>query len=444
MTGLGTRLRALGGAARRHWKRSLGAVVAIAVVAASAWWLAGWWRGSPKPLGQTVPVALPGANAPAGMRVGVVTSQTEEEGQGAHWSSSAQGAAVARWRLAKGGADVALVPVSDQGSDEGARRAVDELAAQRVSAIIAVTSGSHVDALLGAAREAGIPVVLPFETADGRSTDGAWFAGPSASDWKGLARDQGRALGCRSYKLVEGARVFDGVADAEDVAVSYTQTPAPMRHEEDIARLVADSALGTAQSGQSGEPGGQDTCVLVDSEPLFMARTVFQLRARGVLSPVFAGPQASSPVFLAELERLGVNPDSVRTIAPQSPAVSAATSTAVLGASASAFLEAAAQMRTDPGAAQSQGQSAPAPLDDAQAASPLVHDAFLAVVKAGAAAKSAEPADVRAALASVVLSAAEGAVAQDSESFGSSPYWSCAAVELTGLGPRLVWAAAEG
>ena len=175
-----------------------------------------------------------------------------------------------------------------------------------------------------------------------------------------------------------------------------------------------------------------------------MARTVFQLRARGILSPVFAGPQASSPVFLAELERLGVNPDSVRTIAPQSAAVSAATSTAVLGASASAFLEAAAQMRTDPGEAQSQGQSASAPLDDAQAASPLVHDAFLAVVKAGAAAKSAEPANVRAALASVVLSAAEGAVAQDSESFGSSPYWSCAAVELTGLGPRLVWAAAEG
>lgn len=363
------------------------AVIAVIVICALVAGLLVWkGHGSPderppKPYeGARIELSL--GSVPGHVRIGLVVSHTENPRQGGEWIGNAHGAQVAMWRLAQGGHGIEIQVVSDKGSSQGAKDAVESLKRAGVTGIVAATSGSHTDALAKEASRAGIPIIFPYATAPDNAPEGTWFGIPTMSQQEDLINAQAAELGCRRF-AVHGSGLQD--ADTTEIAVDG-RGQVTKQFVENLAK-------------------NPKTCVYI--EDLGTAKTatntptmVTTLRAGGVTAPIFLGPNATSAVSTMALVRDGAAPTQIYSVGMPSHGVQAVSADG--NEQARAFSEALSHLST------SEEKSAVDPSKSFETysgeADGRSHDAVVALVAASVKADSNKAGEVRTALSNLDMS----------------------------------------
>lgn len=337
-----------------------------------------------------VSVALSPKGAPD-LELGVVVSLTSAPGEGSDWSSAAEGAAVAAYRFQQGGVDVTLLPENDKGTDEGAQQAVADLVDAGVAGIVLATSGSHVEAAVQAATDAGVPVVLPYAT-DADLPDTARLTGPDQTQ---LDQALTAALAARGVTKSVVVDAGDGVPNG--VTPVATSTLKPGGDPAELARRVVKVATSE-----------QPDSIVVAGPATAQASVVAALQGRDVDLPMFLTSEALSPRFATALTDAGGSLDLDATTVGTSGGDSTALEAGDAGAAASAFFAALRGAAGDPDVQDYfDGRAFSTVAQDADVRS---HDAVVALVSAAAAAGSAKPADVADALQDLTLTASDGLV----------------------------------
>lgn len=376
-----------------------GAAVATALVTA----LAGC---SSAPAGDTAaasPVALRVADAPKDLTVGVVVSLSSPAGEGSQWKGAAEGAGLAAWRLQQGDTPITLTTVDDKGTAAGAEAAVASLVEADVSAIVFATSGSHLSGALAAAGQAGVPALLPYGWEQTDLPAGVWITGTSP---EALATATGAALArlgaTHPVTVTTEPAATNGGAGAGSTggaaaAVGTTITVAP---GTTAAALTATLAKQLKDS--------KADAVLVNGDAAGQALVAAACQGTGLPLPLVFTPDALSPAFPAALTTGAASLDGdFWTVGPATDDGTALAATPD-GQAVSAFLAADRRAATDPDTHSLIGDqpfSAVAAFADAPS-----HDAVIAVAVAAATARSARPADITAALATLTVDHADGVV----------------------------------
>lgn len=365
----------------------------------------------------TAPVPISVAHVPDGTKIGVVV--TLGDGEGAQWDDAAQGALVAQRRLELGGTDVQLVTKNDGGSVDGARKAVEALAADGVSGIVVATSGDHVRGAVTAAADADIPVVAPYAAGG----DDAWSTAPSTESVAAALQD---ALGDAASPLlvdlgggapsgVRFAHVLDATSapDLGALATTIAQRTGAAAGSTDAA--TTDGQDGTAQAGTTQGSATQDgaqqaapdsDAVVVSGPAGRQGALVAALQEANVTAPVVLTPEATSPSFAAALAQAGGSlSGTFRTVGVETDDARALSSNAE-GRAMSAFLGGVRVLADDADAKNLTGDrsfASVAPVADARS-----HDAVVALVTAVGSARSTDVSKVSDALARLDLGADDG------------------------------------
>ncbi len=365
----------------------------------------------------TAPVPISVAHVPDGTKIGVVV--TLGDGEGAQWDNAAQGALVAQRRLALGGTDVQLVTKNDGGSIDGARKAVEALAADGVSGIVVATSGDHVRGAFTAAADADIPVVAPYAAGG----DDAWSTAPSTESVAAALQD---ALGDAASPLlvdlgggapsgVRFAHVLDATStpDLGALATTIAQRTGAAAGSTDAA--TTDGQDGTAQAGTTQGSATQDgaqqaapdsDAVVVSGPAGRQGALVAALQEANVTAPVVLTPEATSPAFAAALSQAGGSlSGTFRTVGVETDDARALSSNAE-GRAMSAFLGGVRVLADDADAKNLTGDRSFASV--ATVADARSHDAVVALVTAVGSARSTDVSKVSDALAGLDLGADDG------------------------------------
>lgn len=238
----------------------------------------------------TVPLALKAEDAPRAAKIGVVLTLGNSSAEGAEWNQSAQGVRVAQHRYELGGASVDVVVANDNGTTDGARRAVKKLVGQNVSGIIMATSGPHMDAGLDAAAQSSVPVIAPYAPVTGHA--GQWSLAP-ADDEVSQGFTQAFGAGKKTEAIdADGASVPQGLLISETVKFSGNDDPNKLARK--IAQTTKASAKNTAPV----------TSLVISGEASTQATLVKALQAADVTVPIGLTGDATSPVFAQTLDKL--------------------------------------------------------------------------------------------------------------------------------------------
>ncbi|MFJ5146238.1 hypothetical protein [Curtobacterium sp. NPDC088465] len=451
-------------AARTRKRRRTAIIVAVAVlvVAAVVTALLAVRVSASTPaeaVSATAPVPISVSHVPDGTKIGVVV--TLGDGEGAQWDDAAQGALVAQRRLELGGTDVQLVTKNDGGSTDGARKAVEALAADGVSGIVVATSGDHVRGAFAAAADAGIPVVAPYAA----GADDAWSTAPSTESVATALQD---ALGDAASPLLvdlgggapSGVR-FAHVVDATSAPdLGALATTVAQRTGAAAGSTDATTADDQAAAEQAGAEQGGDEQAAPDSDAVVVSgpagrqgALVAALQEANVTAPVVLTPEATSPAFAAALAQAGGSlSGAFRTVGVETDDARALSSDAE-GRAMSAFLGGVRVLADDADAKNLTGDRSFASV--ATVADARSHDAVVALVTAVGTARSTDAAAVSDALARLDLGAGDGlagpaldfgsrqalgdpagVLAASAQDLGLRP---AAATEDDGATPALVW-----
>ena len=340
---------------------------------------------------KTTPVSLSLRGAPKQIDIGVVVTLTSEPGQGADWSTAAEGAGVAGYRYREGGLDVRIVPVNDEGTSDGAAAAVRRLVAKKVAGIVLATEGSHLSGALDAAGSTGVPVLLPYSTDTSDLGDDAWLTGP---DNEQVGEAMGTALDEQSVDrplLVDaGGGTPDGLVTTRRITFDPVGDPANLARR--VQRLT--------------DKGPQVDGVVVSGPTEVQAELVAGLQGRDLGIPVLLTPQALSPRFAPDLDEAGGSLAADLTTVGIENGDTAALQPGARGVTASAFLAALRSAAEDRDLTDFfDDQPFRTVAADADTRS---HDAVVALVHASAAAGSTQPDEVAAALTGLRLTSEDG------------------------------------
>ncbi|QWW19526.1 ABC transporter substrate-binding protein [Schaalia sp. 19OD2882] len=348
------------------------------------------------PAAVSLPVELHAAGAPEGLRIGVLVTLTSNPGQGVEWAGFAEGARVAAERFAAGGTDVTLLSVDDRGTVEGAVAAVEDLAAKGVAGIVVASSGAHMDQALARAGELKLPVLLPYDSDPARvqqAPQTTWLTGPDDTQYSKAFSAALRSARVSGHVLLDvggGSRYEPAPAETVQLGVGAD----PLTVKDALAQAVENTGAGA---------------VVVSGPADDLARGVLAVQASGVQTPVFVTPEAISPRFADALVAQKASPSQTLT----SMGLLLSDSTALVpgpqGEAMSAFLAGVRRSAQDPATVDLAAKD-PFAQTAAAHAHPGAHDAVVALVRAAAKAKSAEPAKVADALRSLKLSHADGIV----------------------------------
>jgi hypothetical protein len=279
-----------------------------------------------------------------------------------------------------GGVHVQLKTVDDKGTQDGARQAVEQLAKDGVSGVVVASSGSHLRGAVAAAKDAGLPLLLPYESDPDLLADLTWSTGPTDETIGAtLAEALTAAKLSRPLVIDAGGGVPAGVQAADEL--SY-------KSGDDTAKLVKTVRKWTAGSG--------DDSVVVSGPASLQATVVQALQGGNVPLPVFLTPEATSPAFTAALVSAGGSlSTSLNSVGPDWDDAAALRSDNA-GRAMSSFLTAVRLEADDDQQTSLMGdQPFAAVADDADARS---HDAVIALARAAGAAKSGAATDVAAAI----------------------------------------------
>lgn len=383
----------------------------------------------------SIPIAITGLKVPAQTKVGVIVTFGSGALEGTQWNQGAQGARVAQQRLALGGTDVELVTLNDQGSPEGAKKAIAALADEGVSGIIVATSGPQVQDALEAVKESGIPTILAY-TEIPTKVDHARSLYPMGSEFDDVLEE---AIG--SYDnalLIDAGEQISEKIDVGDV-LSFTAGEDLLSLADQVAQVTgSDVSTNGAYFGGDKETGDKETtdteepanteaapanashdAVLISGPPALQAKIVHALQTKNVGVPIVLTPSATSAGFATALFEAG------GTVAPNLITVGTADGESIAlqknehGQSMSAFFAALRAFSADQEVLNlteddSFGNAAPY-------ADPVSHDAVLAMVKAVSEAKNTDPAQVATAFTLLDLKPRDG-IAGRALDFSAGPY----------------------
>lgn len=370
--------------------RLIALIVAVVVVLGGGAGVV-WWRMQPEPPptepAAAAPVAISVPEAPRQLTIGVLLTLSSQPGEGAEWKSSAEGARVAAQRLSMGGIEVKLVAIDDKGTKDGAAKAIQKFADQKVSGVVVASSGPHLHGALNAAADTDLPLLFPYEPDTAMlEGDNAWATGPSeATIGKTMAA---------SLKAAKLKRPL--VIDAGGGAPEGVRAEGSLRYASggDIATLVKHvKGLTTGKNPNDS--------VVISGAATAQATVVQALQGAGVGLPVYVTPQATSPAFsTALLDAGGSLSTSLNSVGPNWGDAAALRSDAA-GQAMSAFLTSVRLLAADDQQMSLMGDQTFAEV--AASADAPSHDAVVALVRAAAAARSADPAKVSAAMAGLKL-----------------------------------------
>ena len=135
---------------------------------------------------------------------------------------TAEGTQVAAYRLDLGGQPVTLEVADDQGTEDGARAAVEQLVNARVSGIVAATTGDHVLPALADAAAADTAVLLPYLRTDADLILRKGFRRAVDSYSAFFENDHETPTGLQGYLRARGVEAVTLVGLATDYCVSYS------------------------------------------------------------------------------------------------------------------------------------------------------------------------------------------------------------------------------
>lgn len=365
----------------------------LVLLASALTTLAGCSKPEPAP-----PAPAPAANValaadvPADLKIGVLVSVTSAPAEGAQWRDAAEGARVAASRFTQGGASVTLVPANDKGTSQGAVAAIRTLAGQGVAGIVVATSGSHLDDALQEAAAHNLPLLLPYATSTQGLPAHAWLTGPEAAttDQRIVEALQQQSLK-RPYLIDAGGGAIAGLTPVASRRFGAGDDP------DELAR-----ALAKAQR----ERKIVLDAVVISGPALFQGRLVTALQGAGIDAPVLLSPDALSPAFPESLVKAGGSLSGTFETAGLDEGDAQALQPTAAGRAAAAYFAGLNLLAADPKAPDLFGQQ---PFSTVAGAADLrSHDAVVALVRAAAAAKSADPAAVAGSLAGLHLGYADG------------------------------------
>lgn len=440
-----------GEAKRFSWRSRRGLIIAIGalvVLAVAAAVVFGVIRGNrpveQDPVAVTVPVQIKGVDVPAQTKVGVIVTTGSGSAEASDWAQAADGAVVARERLALGGSEVELVVENDKGTANGSEDAMTALVEQGVVGVVYASSGNHIGAGIEIASEHGLAVVLPFEQVP-ESSKGVWTLAPKSAD---LEEQFARVLARyeRPLHVNAGRGLPENVKIVDELV--YRSGSGPEGLAMQAAELTGSNPL--AHGGYAGgtdveEDGAEEAdakpaqqervdAIVLSGPALLQANITGELQARNVTVPILLTPAATSPNFetMLALNGAAVSP-TLRTIGYDwDDAV--ALGNDGRGRSSSAFLAAIRLLSAD-GKTMNLTEDATF-AEVSGAADGRAHDAVLALARAAADAGSTEPARVSAALAGLTLVAGDSITGPEMD-FASPQVVSAKAVELYATGQQL-------
>jgi hypothetical protein len=324
------------------------------------------------------------------VRIGVIATLSSDPGQGADVLVPAEGTQVAAYRLELGGQPVELQVADDQGTEDGARAAVEQLVNARVSGIVAATTGDHVLPALEDAAAADTSVLLPYVRSAEALPEGAWLTGPTSSAVGDALSGAMSKAGLAKPFLVTGDGVtvsgIDPVAEAEYAA--------------------GDSDAVVAAVKRAVRTDGVDSVVLAASAPS-QAQLVSRLQGSVTDLPLVLTPEALSPDFADQVED-AQGTTAARFISAGVDASDATTLTSGERADSVASYFSALRMMSE---TERLDLFDSVPFAEvATGADTASHDAVVALVTAAVEAGSTSPADVRGALDGLQVDAADGIV----------------------------------
>ena len=338
-----------------------------------------------------VAVAL-NANVPDHLSIGVVMTLASAPGQGAEWRDAAEGTQVSAHRFALGGADVDLVPVNDKGTVAGAAAAVRTLTDRGVAGIVVATSGSHVSGALTEAVKGDVPMLLPYEDRADALPPQTWLTGPDRDSVDATLTQTLRGQNAGKLFLIRaGGAPITGLTPTASRTFRAGNDPAV------LAKTVARRA---------GKRGRAVDAVAITGPAHLQADVVHALQGAGVDTPVFLTPEALSPAFPAELTQVGGSLSGQLFTAGIDDGDAGALAPSAAGRALAAYFSAVRQTAADPNEKDFFGDrpfSAVAGVAEVRS-----HDAVVALVRAAAAAGSADPAAVARALSGLKLNRADG------------------------------------
>lgn len=337
------------------------------------------------------PVALAVPDAPAEVKLGVLVTLASRPGEGSEWKYAAEGAQVAAQRLSMGGVKVQLETVDDKGSEAGARRAVEQLAELGVSGIVAASQGSHLSGAVKAAQDAGLPLLLPYETDPELLGKLVWATGPQESAigkalQKSLSTDQLK----RTLLIDVGGGTPTGVQPAGKISFSPG---------DDAKKLIKEVTARTDGKNKIDS-------ILISGPAAQQAAVVQALQGADLTPSILLTPDATSPAFTEALVEAGGSlSTSLASVGPNADDAAALGSDDA-GKAMSAFLSATRLQAGDPEQTTLLGDqpfSAVAASADARS-----HDAVIALTYGAAALAAGTSTDPMGAMASLQLDHSHG------------------------------------
>lgn len=314
--------------------------------------------------------------------IGLLVSSTSAAGEGSDYTGPSAGAELATYRLRLGGTKVQIKIADDQGDADTAQRGVQSLIDQGVSGIVVATTGQHVMPAIEAASSAGVPVVAPYLRTQDELPEGVHVTGPSedaitASIESAMAAD-------------EATSPLVITADGVPVPAVGTGTPVPFTGST-LDEIVEEAA-------ESAEDNTIDS-VVVSASAASQGAVVAALQGGLPDVPVYLTPEALTPAFASSLDN-NSGTTSGRFVSVGAPASDSSTLGSTAAADSAAAYFAALRLAAGDETFTSALDESPFSTVAAEADLPS-HDAVLSLVRAAAEARSGEPADVAAALATM-------------------------------------------
>lgn len=335
------------------------------------------------------PVALSTPDVPRGLTVGVVVSVKSGPGEGAEWAESAEGARVAAWRYEQAGVSVTLRAKDDRGSSEGAAKAVKELAAEHVSAIVFATSGPHLNNAVDAAVRARIPVLLPYETRREEAPAGAWHTGPTAD---AVSKATGKTL--------------TRLHSTGSLGIYFTGASLPAAVADRLEVRPGTSVVDLTSALQSKLKERAADVFVVGGDAREQATIAAAVQGAGSGLPVVFGPDAVSPALPDALAQAGASSGGNYWTVGSRAVDSSALAPGAEGRALAAFLAADRLAAADDKVTNLIGDL---PFRSvAGSADAASHDAVVAVVEAASSARNLTPSEVGKALGRLRLTQADG------------------------------------
>lgn len=325
-------------------------------------------------------------NVPNNLKIGIIVSYTENNAEGRGWDLNGEGANVAKWRLHQGGTQIETHVVSDQGTENGAKEAITELKNQQVSAILAFTSGPHTQALAEAAKEANLPLVMPYAQTPETPVENTWYGQPSTKQKAQATQTLLDKHQCSETLTDSELQPLLNNPQQQTPVVNNTEPPTPSEKTQNPELTNLLNKLNT-----SNQP-----CLLIQNPQTPTHTLLTQLSQHNLTPTIIINQPATNAYWTQTITESNIPPTNLHTIGTPTSQLGQPNLNPTSKLNYAGFIEATQQMAADP--QQTSFRNNINFAGSGNYADLLSYDSFIAITKAAANAKTTSPTDLAKAL----------------------------------------------